>query len=383
MLVFIILHFGVLSGLTQTVQQKSAPKDLVLKINFFKGKPAAHLSVPEVDGRTGGAWYALFQKIPNWQPPAGALPVRAVNIVPRLDGDAVKVTVSVFTGQRFHEKEEFVAVYSIRENESAEIKELSKFGVEPFEISVVRITPSVAALPVIVNKTSALEASAEPNYSTLPSYKIKLLNNSSKAVSAFTWGTFLGARPEVSSMPQGLEGRHLIEPGAIYETTIPSNFRFAKTSDESAAAAVEGETFMITAVIFEDGTFEGDIGKAATFLGFTLGRKSMLKQIVPLLQKASDTDFTNGELSRQISNLNATVDETALNEFLKRFPAFTDAAKPGLRGAAETAMRGVKKTILDQLQMFQANQKKIETTADWELIKATEEKYQNWLARLL
>jgi hypothetical protein len=383
MLLFIILCFGNISGLSQAVQVKSVPNELTLKIIFFKGRPAAYQSVAEATAKPSGSWFALFQKIPNWQPPADALPVRAVNFLTRLEGNAVKVNVSVFTGHRFHEKEEFVADYLIGENEKIEVKELSRFGVEPFEISVVRVTPSVAALPSVVNKTASLEvASIEPNYSTLPSYKIKFLNNSSKAVSAFAFRTLSGDRPGISSMPHKLGGEPLINPGDTYERTLPSTFRPEKTADEKIAITNQNETFIIAAVIFEDGTYEGEIKEAALFLAFTFGRKSQLKQIVPLLQKASESDFKNGELSRQISNLSIAADEITSNEFLKRFPPLTDREKSGFRGAVEGASQHVKKIVLEDLRVFEANQKKFEAGATQDRLKATKEKYQNWLARL-
>jgi len=383
LVMFIILCFGSVSGLAQAAEKKTIPNGLVLKIVYFKGKPTSYQPVPDAGAKVGGAWYALFQQIPNWQPPAAALSVRAVNIISRIEGNAVKVNVSVFTGQRVYDKEEFVADYLIGENETIEVKELSKFGVVPFEITVVKVTPSVAALPAVDNKTASLEvASIEPNYSTLPSYKIKFLNNSSKAVSAFTFATFSGTRPVLSAMPQGLEGKPLIKSGETYEKIIPNALRLTKTPDEQIPAAIPNETFRINAVIFEDGTYEGEIRDAVTFLGFTLSRKSQLKQTVPLLLKASENDFVNGELSRQISNLVVVIDENDLNKVLERFPDWTERDKLGLRGAAGGG-RDVKKTILDELKIFEVNQKKMEASAIQDWIKATKEKYQNWLARLL
>ena len=184
-------------------------------------------------------------------------------------------------------------------------------------------------------------------------------------------------------MPQGQEGKPLIKSGDTFETKIPGAFRPAKTSDEQIAATNQNETFIVKSVIFDDGTFEGDINNAAQFLGFTFGRKSQLKQIIPLLQKASENDLKNGEFSRQLSNLSIAIDEIALNEFVKRFPNFTDREKPRFRGAAEVAMQGVKKTFFDELKALEENQKKAQVDISQDWLKAMREKYQNWLARLL
>ncbi len=104
----------------------------------------------------------------------------------------MKVRVSVFTGEKFHDKEVFVADLEIREDERKSVKELTEFGVEPFELAVVRDIPTVASLPTIVNKTASLQVAVEPNFSLLPNFKMKLLNNSNKAVVAFAFEMVAG-----------------------------------------------------------------------------------------------------------------------------------------------------------------------------------------------
>lgn len=377
---FVILCFAGAFGAAQTASKKAVPNGLALKIVYFKGKSPAYISVPDATAKEG-AWFALFQRIPNWQPSADALPVRAVNIISRVEGNAVKVSVSVFTGLKLHEREEFVADYLIGKNETVEVKELLKFGVAPFEISVVAVTPSVTVLPSVDNKTVSLEVvSVEPNYSTLPSYKIKFLNNSSKAVSAFTFETLSNNISRISSMPHNLDGETLIKPGEVFEKIISKALGLEKNSDAQIPAIVPNEVFRINAVIFEDGTFEGDVKDAAQFLAFQFGDASQLRQIVPLLHKADAGDFRNGELSRQISNLGVGIDQIALVEFLKGFPTLSDREKSAFRGSAEIASQATKTVILKELKAFEANQNKVEIEDG---IKAMREKYQNRLARLL
>ncbi len=240
LIMFVILCFGSASGLAQSAPQKPVPNGLVLKIVYFKGRPTAYNPVPDINAKPSGGWFALFQRIPNWQPPsADALPVRAVNIISRLEGNAVKVNVSVFTGQKFHDREEFVADYLIGENEMIEVKELSKFGVEPFELSVVRVAPTVTTLPTVDNKTVSLAVtSIEPHYSTLPSYKIKFLNNSSKAVSAFTFETLSSDVRRLSAMPHKPEGEILIKSGETYERILPNALQLTKTPDEQVPTTI-------------------------------------------------------------------------------------------------------------------------------------------------
>ncbi len=380
-IVFVILCFGNIFGLAQTAQKKNVPNNLVLKIVSFKGKPASFQAVPEPSAGPEGGWFSLFQKISNWQLPAGELPIQAVNFVLRGEANGVKVTCSVYRG-KFHEKEEFVAVYLIRENETVTVKELAKFGVEPFELSVVKAAPAVSAAPSVVNETNSLQATVEMNNSALPSYRLKVMNNSTKAVSMFSFITTSNNTFQLSGMPQGFQGEPLIKPGEIYEDVLPNTFQPEKNASEQIPAAAPNLILTVTSVVFADGTYEGNLQNAAQFLAFTFGRTSQLKRIISLLNEAAKNNYQVDKFSQQLSNLDFDVDQTDFDEFLKQFPPANERGKTSLRDSTKGAANLVKKTILLELQAFEANQKNPETNTFQDWLKATKEKYQNWLARL-
>lgn len=377
------MGLGSVLGFAQSVEKKPVPNGLTLEIIRFKERPPYYIAVADAAAKPRGSWTPLFQKIPNWQPSADALPVKAVNIVSRIEGDAVKVNISVFTGHKFHEKEEFVADYLIRENERIVVKELSKFGIVPFEIAVVRVLPSVSVLPSVVNQTTSLQvASIEPNYSTLPSYKIKLLNNSSKSVNAFAFETTADGQKRLSGMPRGFRGESLIEPGETYEEFVSNAFQPEKKSNGEIPATLPNQTFIISTVIFADGTYEGELQNAAQFLAFRLGDKLQLKRMIPLLQAAAVNDFKTDKLSQQIANLSVEVDEPAFNEFLKNLPTFTDREKANLRISVEVSSNLAKKTLLAELKTLEANQNNLKVNTTQEQLKVVIGKYLKWLARL-
>ena len=148
-IILLILCFGNILGLAQTSKEKPTPTGLALEITFFKGRPPAYLSISESLATAKWAWYASFRQLPDFQTSAERLPVQAVKFIPYLKDGVVKIKVRVFTGQKSFEKEEAIALYSMRENERASVKELVNYGVEPFEIAVVRVTPSVYAVEAV------------------------------------------------------------------------------------------------------------------------------------------------------------------------------------------------------------------------------------------
>src|SRR4051812_9981718 len=71
-------------------QYQSSPTDWVLEVTYYGGRPPAYQPVPAQGAKLNGSWYALFGHLDAWQPPAGFLPVHAVNILSRQEGDAVR-----------------------------------------------------------------------------------------------------------------------------------------------------------------------------------------------------------------------------------------------------------------------------------------------------
>lgn len=356
---------------SQSTDQKTndlSPSGLALQVNFIKDRPPAFHSYSETDLRFSSAWYSLFGRIPNFKPAADSLPVRAVNIVPTLDKNSVKVTVSVFTGQKFHDKEELVGVYSLKENEKFIVKDLTKFGVEPFEIMLVRLTPTAAVLPTFRNNTNSFQLiSIEPVVSTLPKFKVKLLNASEKAVIACTFAILVDEKLNLSGMPQGKHGEPLVKAGGTYETIVPGASQNTKLPDGAAPSAPPNQTFVIKTVIFEDGSYEGNESEAAMFIGFVIGRKIALKQIINFLEKSSPEN-----LAVQFENLQISVDDNSFNYLLKRF------SNINARGSIEIAANGVKREF--QQEYDKVKNRTPEEQRLW--INTIKNEYKQWFARL-
>ena len=332
----------------------AAPQNLVLEVTYFKGRPVAGHTLA-ADGKSGGAWYALFQTNPEFKMPAGALPVRAVNIASRMEGSTAKVRVSVFVGEKFHDKEEYVADYSINENEKVSVKELVKFGVVPFELAVVKKSPTVAVLPDVVNTSNWLKVSVEPNYSTLPTFRLLVTNTSGKAVETFKFATSIGNRPMVSAMPRDLQDFPLIAPGATYETIIALNLDAVRELAPDAFDSSANPKITIKDVIFADGSYESSASDAAAYFALKLGTKSFLEKVIPLMEKVS-TESAGSSVDRlieQISLLKETVDEASLDELVNKFPMLGADAKYGLRSSALSGFRVNRIKLVTEMKKLQ------------------------------
>lgn len=365
---------------------RQTPNGLVLEIVYYKNAAPAYLALSRPDGRPAVAWYGRFGRIQNWQLPAGQLPIRAVNIVSRLDGEVASVSVSLLRGVKFHDQETMVGTYQLRENESVSVQELERFGVEPFRIGVKRIMPAVPNQPVVKSLAKSLEiVGIEPQTSTLPRYKLTLHNLSDKNITALRIEIVSGGVVAVSSMPQGQEGLPLIKAGAFFESNQPLNTRAVRTPGGFAPDSPISQETVIRALVFEDGSYEGDPAPAAAFKAFTLGRKLALTRLLEVCASMEEAVPSEQERAAQLTlfrnrvrTLSGEIDEAALAQLRGEFPTLTRKEATNLKIAAEVALHNVRKELLDDLAVFEKNHPS--DFRSW-LVKV-EERYRTWLSRL-
>src|SRR5215471_21758814 len=136
--ILVVIGLTVLAAKVYPQQSVPAPTRLALEVTYYPGRKPAYETVPGPDSKPSGAWFGLFARIASWQAPAGAPPVEAVRVVSRVEGDAVRVAVSILSGSKAFENEQPVASYLIRETDKIRIDELKQFGIEPFEIKLIR-----------------------------------------------------------------------------------------------------------------------------------------------------------------------------------------------------------------------------------------------------
>jgi hypothetical protein len=387
----VVCQVLVVRATTASRQQQNhpAPTGLALEVTYYKDRPPAFVTVPGPDSKLNGAWYALFRRVPSWQPPAEALPVRAVNVLSRLEGDAVRVEVSVYLGVQLFEKEQRVAAYRVRENEKISVEGLSRFGVEPFEIRVVRVNPLATSPPSIVNKTEAIEVvGVKVNETTFPSYMVTLRNISGKNVDALGVNVFADGRQNGSSMPFGKRGEYLIAAGATQDIFV-LGAKVARTTPEGYLpdSPSHQEIFIHTAV-FDDGSYEGETKTAADFRGFKAGSKIQIARLLALIEEALNSSDPNvatslERLRAKVASLSTTVETATLNDLLKEFPSFNKEEAAGLKRAVEVSLAGDRLEFIKRIGEFEkASAQADDPQAFRTWLSSNKEIYEKWLSRL-
>ncbi len=361
------------------------PTNLVVEVYYYPNEPPAYMVVAPVNSPPGGSWFGRFRQLPGWQVPAGALPVTAVDIKTLLTGNDVRVSISVFMG-RLHEQEKSVAVYSLREGEKLRVRELAQFGVEPFELALVRVAPANAELPQFVSKAPSIElVTIQANLSTLPSHRLVLRNVSGKNVRAIMVRTVQNRNIKTSGMRQGKEGNPLIPAGSIAEITERAITRATASPGGYKPVTPENQTIEISTAIFEDGSYEGEADTAARYRSFLKGQKAQLIRVAALFQKASENSESGprnllDSLRNDVAQLKTDADPADVQELLNEFPAFPK--KVELKEAIESEMFYLRKDVLDDISRFQVQHPTFDSNFLQAWLAASKQRYADWLSRL-
>lgn len=384
----LLLIFPSLSLVAQEKDSAQATETgLALEILFHEdGAPAYN---PISRERLSGGWFTRFRRLAGWRLPEGELPVRAVNILSRLDKELVTINVSVLRGARFHDEENSVGVYQLRENESISVKELERFGIEPFHLKVVRINPLLFSQPIVESRAKSLVvAGIVPINSSPPSFKLTLQNISDKNISAFELNVIDADGLLESGWLGQKDDSTLIAAGEFFQSRKQFVIRAEPTAAGYAPALPGSQQIVISCVLFEDGSYEGDAKEAAEFRALRLGRKLALARLLAVLTKLDGNSTDTTELQDEVKrfrqdalSVSETADESSIKTWEREFPNLDQAAKDGSREGIEVGIHFLKRDLLAELDALTKSPSFDKSTfRQW--ASKTESRYRTWLSRL-
>ncbi len=385
-IVWVVALFAAAPTPGQQNEPGPAPTRLALEVVSKKDFPPAYHPVPGPGSEFDGAWFFRFGRIASWRPPTDSFPVRSVRVVSRLESDRVRVLVSVQRGARFNDSQDLVADYIANEGEKTWIETLKQFGVEPFQITLVRITPSMASPPSVSNQTNSIEVvSVEASDSTLPGYTLVLRNGSARSVKALALRMIDEGKEILQAQLQNPESQPMIEAGSFSRTEPLGGRGAVLTPGGYQPYAPTHPQIVITSAVFDDNSFEGDAAAASMIVGRDLGRTVQLQRIVPILRLAArNEDAGLGQtllmLRERVSALTDQVPESVSTQLIKDFPTMTH---PALQSSLEAGAHLIKNQLLGDITAFErSHPPPIERRVFWKWLRATLGKYEAWLSRL-
>jgi hypothetical protein len=312
--------------------------------------------------------------------------VKAINIVGKSERDGVRVTVSVYLGETFFDEEKMVGSFFLRQNDSVVAEGLTRFGVEPFKIRVVSVPLSNNPLPAVRNNTTSIAVlNTEVNNANLTSYRLSIRNLSQQNVNAIGLDVFVNGKRRLSTIQQGDEGDALVDAGGLYNFNVPAAVNPVTTSGGSTPASPFDQEIVITAVVFKDGSFEGDPKTAGEFRGFEAGRKAQLAKLLNILntlpQSGSSPAETLGILKVRVSELSYAAPPSVLARLMEEFKMLEPKDRQRLKVPIEVSMHQIKFNTQREIAGLEKQGITFENSLQsW--LRESVERYESWLSKL-
>ena len=299
--------------------------------------------------------------------PKGLTPLTRVRLRASYEGDAVRLKVAAVLddsypadapGPKFGAREYEVASRLAREGETVTVEEFRRFGFEPLVLRVVRYEPEPERPPTpaptrAVSRLKSIEVvSFAAAGARLERGVLTLLNVSQKNISALEVNV-----PDQghSQAAQSASGRPLIRPGGTYQTEINLGSSGRETPQGFVPDPPPAE-LVVGAVVFEDGSYEGDVKAAARMAARQKGRLVQFTRVLGLLQGALDAPpqaapAALATLKSEVAGLRIDAEPSLLEALLAQFPELSREAD-GRKLLAESALDGLRAARDESLRLI-------------------------------
>ena len=197
-----------------------------------------------------------------------------------VDPDVV-VTVSLRYGSVF-QKTVPVATVRLNGSEPRRIEELEAFGVDPIVLSLGDFPTRALVQPTVTSVSPLLDASVELTQQDLPVYKVTLRNRSGRAVIALTYQTFRGETATISGRRKTNRSTPVVDAAGEHIFTT-----------QAGGGPTPGfDRFEVTAVLWDNGTVEGDPWLKSSEEALAFGQIQQLRRVLDILRAARPGDST-------------------------------------------------------------------------------------------
>jgi hypothetical protein len=367
--------FSGIAGATQEKQTQTPLTGLAVEINT-KDRAHGYLSVP---GETYGGNYP---RLTSWKPTAAAPQPQSIRVIDKMEGNSVRVRVSVFTG-RFNEGEILIGSYLLNKGEKAVVEQMVKFGYEPMTIRVVRLNPAQSVVPTVTSRVPSVQViNVVERQSNFPSYKITLRNLSSKDISYLEIRALKDGAVATIQWPRDGQNRPKIRAGGTYDENVFGGDEGSRTSESYTPDPVQ--QIEVVAAVFTDKSYEGDRPSAVRFIAELRGQKEQLARSFMFFNGDSEESDPHSALAKfeaQVTALSREAPPGTVKELSAEFGNLTTQERDTLKPFIESGLNDVRKELLKDIQQFaQENERTHQSFTAWR--SDLKQKYEAWLSRL-
>ncbi len=370
--------------LGRSTAQSSAPQArFAVEFLGFNGFFPAYITIPEAASPNSCTTFIYYHDLnrladtdASIEQPAGLRFKICVN------ADTVLITPIVFYGAFDRQNQpaslenvrhQILATHSGKLNDNVTFPEMEQVGLEPLSVRIVTAQPAVPYRPSTRSDAPSVQIEYAPVDRTFG--MVTLHNLSNKAVDAFRIGSFQVEDSEEggSALEQVRRGSSaLIAPGASYQVHIgiPQS---GKTVNGIFVENPKPQYMVLQAVLFADGSYEGDAQFAANMAAREVGAHVQLiridRLVQPILAEEGLDDEAKIDRARSaIRQLSTQADPETIAQFHAQFPGFSDdvlaKAESNLSIAMKDEIGSTDSLIQENEPIFLRHQSRL-TLAQW------------------
>jgi hypothetical protein len=370
----------VVAALAQAPRQVAAPAErLAFTIEFQDGR----INRQPVGATVGSAWTPMFPRVVPWLPRAGEPALDAIKYAFERTPEGVRFKVGVLLG-RPHQREIVVQEGTLRVGERARVEGVLAYGARPVVVGLIPLetsayhepTPGSAAPSLVI---TGVEIVTEP----APRYLVTVENLKDRGVESLWVETRRSGRPAHSGSEGHEEGGALVPPRGRHTFDFPFPTGPPATTDGWAPAPADEVT--ITAVVWDDGTFEGSARQAAVHALRLLARRTQLERLVPLLDRArADANLQHAvaTLGPQIEALSIEVDPALMRSAQPLVPPSGELPLHEVTTLLRTFLQRVKTLAARDLEQIERALAAGNADVARGGLQELHQRFATWLARL-
>jgi hypothetical protein len=298
-------------------------------------------------------------------------------------GDSWTINTSVGVGEFYDAGEEQAGALTLSTNERAEVVEVSRFGLKPFRVGVLKVMDQKHDEPHVWSLSQSLAVEKLESGTFPDHFRLFLKNSSKKDVSAIQYNTLKGQQLLFVKWVGSNLARSLIKAGGTYQLNALSADKTCGEPD--GYYPNQANRIDIVSVVFTDGSYEGESALPALIRGSAYGNRQQLQRVATALDSLGSDALANAaHLSSYLKNLYDTLDENpepgVLEELLAGLPPQNSDATFTINNFVRSGLHQVRVSLLRDSQ----NLDSVARTKSAEETKAfcarIIERYRDWLA---
>lgn len=378
---------AVKSALAQTEREVSSLPEYMIEVGSHDAG-CRFAPVRQTAAQQGELSFVL-SKPPPASPRGEAQPtVWTVRVSARPEGELWRVNVSVGMGEFYDNGVQPVGSYALSTNERASVGEITRYGVPPLSVAVVKVLGGAARKPRVFNRTQSISVEKIETRALPEPYRVSLKNISSKDVVAVQINSHKYNNFSALRWQGGGRLSALIKAGESYRMEMISEDRAC--ADADGYRPKQTDIIEISSVVFADGSYEGTSGLAALIRAKSLGHIQPLSRVVELFNSWQDRDnLSAAEITYYFRSVASGIEEVAephlLNDLLSNLPDTEPDKVLALGSFLRHGQHEIKTNLLaDARELESLVSKEAETqfetkiVAEWRV--RTRAKYADWLA---